>query len=153
MSDLPEASENFAEGTLSNLDTAKKALDEGLYDVAFVRSFWCCENLLKAILVKEEKFDTGKGGDKHHNCWRLYQKIKGLNIIDENKISTIEHVLVDLVTINISSGSSHINSSHDGRSKVGDLRYDDLNKYVDLNDVREKVELANQLVSLLTGYF
>ena len=121
---------------------------------AFDRSFGCCENVLKAVLVKAKKFDLrSRVGDKHHHCWKLFQKIKGLNIVDNNKIPKIEQTLENLLTINISSGSEHVNASHTSRSRVPDLRYIDLTQFVSLNDAQEKVDLADRLVRLLTGYF
>ena len=153
MSNLPEATENYAEATISNLDSAKKALVSGLEGEAFVRSFWCCENLLKAVLTKATKFDSERGGDKHHHSWKLYEKIKSHHLVDSEKIPLIENVLIDLLTINISSGQMHVDTAHNGRSRVGDLRYIDLNKYVSLNDAQEKVILADKLVSLLSGFF
>lgn len=103
--------------------------------------------------MKTNKFDSNRGGDKHHDCWKLFQKIKSLKLIDHQKIPKIEKTLEDLLTINIFSGSEHVNGSHTSRSRVPDLRYIDLTKFVSLNDAREKVDLADQLVTLLTGYF
>ena len=153
MTKLSEATENYAEASISNLNSAKKALNAGMDTDAFVRSFWCCENVLKDVLVKAKNFDSCRGGDKHHDSRKLCQKIKSLNIIDTMKIPIIEETLENLLTINISSGTQHVNSSHTDRSRVGDLRYIDLNKFVSLNDAQEKVDLADQLVSVLTGYF
>ena len=102
--------------------------------------------------MKAKKFDSTRGGDKHHDCWKLYEKIKSLNIVD-NKIPLIEKTLENLLAINISSGSQHVNTSHTDRSRVPDLRYIDLTKFVSLNDAQEKVDLVDKLVSLLTGYF
>ena len=152
MSSLPEYDENYAEGALSNLDTAKKALQSGIDNVAFHRALWCGENVLKAVLVKAGKFDPTHRGDKHHHGWTHFQKIKRLGILPNSLLPTVESTVYDLFTVDISSGIRHANSAAPNRSIIGDLRYLDESKFVSKSDAVNEVTLAEKLVTMLQSY-
>lgn len=80
MSNLPETKENFTEATYSHIKAAQIALEtEGLEHKAFEEAWYCGECAFKAVLNKAGKYIDApprRGGDKHHEWHRHYQKIK-----------------------------------------------------------------------------
>ena len=157
MSSLQEAKENFKEATHSHLTSAQKALDtEGLQHKAFEEAWYCGECAFKAVLDKAGKYIDAprhRGGDKHHEWHRHYQKIKDEGLLPSNLTNMILDSLVEnLYAINVSSDTEHVDCAPTGRSLIGDLRYIASERFIDRTDANEKVRSAKRLVEILEPY-
>ena len=154
MSHLPEVTENFKEGAMAHLRDAKEAYTNNQYHEAYREALWCCENALKAVLVKASMFDPNpphRGGDRHHDTWNLFQKIKNKKILPKDVISKIDPSVYNLNTIDLSTDNKHADSVS-GPTFIGDLRYFDLKPFVNPFDAKDKVDRVENLMLILQNY-
>lgn len=150
---IDEYKEDFKKGAQSNLEIAGEALNKQLYVDAFIHSFWTLENLLKAILVKSNKFVNRANGDRHHRCLGLFSKIQDHHLIPADVLDEVESHMMDLLTINVYSGGGHVDSPpHLSHKVINDIRYFDAASYIGLNDSRPKVQKAELIYRLLNPY-
>jgi len=69
------------------------------------------ENVMKATLVKNDLYvDKPKwqGGDRHHSCDDLWDKIKQNNLLSHIDVEMLDTLLPRLFQIDISSHNEHM---------------------------------------------
>ena len=146
---LPEAKDSYAKAARYHLMEANKNFSNKSYGVAFRASQEYAENVIKATLEKK-KLLTPK--DKKHRCWDYWERIKISGIMSASEITTLDIMLRDLLSVNVSSQTNHVDCAPTGNLQTGRMRYLDADEYVTENDAKIKVDLANQTWMIFSNY-
>jgi HEPN domain-containing protein len=141
-----------------HLKSANDNLNIRNYYIAYQEATWCGECLLKAILVKNNKFiSSGRHRDKHHNIVRLLDKIKTEQCLSSTILSQVEDIIeargfgyIDVTSTNgthmdcISTEAPNIRYPINGAVP---------NELFDYNDAFKKIEHAEQLLQIISQIF
>jgi uncharacterized protein (UPF0332 family) len=138
-----------------HLRSAEDNLKIGKYHIAFQEAIYCGETLLKAVLIKNNKFSIIS--DKHHNIIELLKKIQKENCVDSIIMTQLADIIMNkgFGYINVTSETgSHMDCQ---ASQAPNIRYpingSVPNELFGYTDACEKIEQAGQLLRILSPFF
>jgi HEPN domain-containing protein len=137
--ELKDAEEWFSKAEVF-LSCAKTLLNEKRYEIAYNFSMYVGEFVLKAILVKHNKFITRE--DYTHNQKELFKKIeREILQIPQETLQELGRIIDELELVETSTGVVC------QQAQVGNMRY--MNISINEDETKHKIELAEKLLRLV----